>query len=944
MKSFFRNLFFKKNKNLRKEDIQKRTAAQEVIIHDFIKEQQRKPIRESINEEFDNKTGRLELNFYRAIDYFPSSDIMHLEHLETLKIVNYELGDFSFLKNLKKLERLEIENSRIRNLEFLEHTSTLKELVLNRNGIVDIATFPELGNLKVLKLYSNNLVGTFTQLTKFTALEDLSIFSSNLKNVEFLNSLTSLRRLDLSYNEIVDVSPISNLQKLLELKLSSNRIEDISSLFGLKHLIKFDLSNNLVKNNFVLENSNYKNTFIDIYNNKIQSFPLDWYIGFITNIEYIIEMIKNIKNQAVKNQDYPRAADLRDEETKFVRILRSGVPKLSRKDYESNKNFIDDLFLEYMLSNPIESPPIEIIRKGWNEIEAYFQILEKEETDQLYEAKLLIVGEGEAGKTTLARKLVNKNAELPNKESERTEGIDIFSLKVANYHNEEKDFLVHIWDFGGQEIYHATHQFFLTKRSFYILVNNTRTNLTDFNSWLQRISILTDNSPTIIVQNQVANSSTEIDLRGLQSQFSNVLQVYDVDLSNIEDGRFEKLYNAIKFNVQQLDHLGSKLPKQWVLVRRKLEELEKDSPYIYVDEFVKVCNQNRVNGSEQISRLSSFFHDLGVFLHFRDDMILKRIIILQNNWVTKGVYMILDNKEIQKSNGHFNYSTIQQMFLGTLFESFHDEILSLMGKFELCYRIPNRKEIEYVTPQMLPIEKPFFDWNKDDNLVIFYRYDFMPKGMLPRLMVRLYRFIMDINNLAWRNGCVFYFEETTATVIETYGAKKIEIRVKGENIVKLSTLITSELDNLNSSFETLNVDKFIPCNCTLCKSSQNPHYFNYNDLMRRKSRGMKTTIECVISEEDVNYLMLLEGVFGTLKNDDSNKKIYLRKIRNSVGKNDLRTALMYLEKINTEASILLSSRYVKIEKDNYLGLTKDEYYYRELTRIGYDIIRTISDE
>ncbi|WP_347242416.1 hypothetical protein [Nostoc sp. FACHB-888] len=28
-----------------------------------------------------------------------------------------------------------------------------------------------------------------------------------------------------------------------------------------------------------------------------------------------------------------------------------------------------------------------------------------------------------------------------------------------------REFRVNIWDFGGQEIYHATHQFFLTRRS-----------------------------------------------------------------------------------------------------------------------------------------------------------------------------------------------------------------------------------------------------------------------------------------------------------------------------------------------------------------------------------------------------------------------------------------------------------------------------------------------
>ena len=30
------------------------------------------------------------------------------------------------------------------------------------------------------------------------------------------------------------------------------------------------------------------------------------------------------------------------------------------------------------------------------------------------------------------------------------------------------------WDFGGQDIYHATHQFFLTDRSLFLLLWNAR--------------------------------------------------------------------------------------------------------------------------------------------------------------------------------------------------------------------------------------------------------------------------------------------------------------------------------------------------------------------------------------------------------------------------------------------------------------------------------------
>jgi len=51
------------------------------------------------------------------------------------------------------------------------------------------------------------------------------------------------------------------------------------------------------------------------------------------------------------------------------------------------------------------------------------------------------------------------------------------------------------WDFGGQEIYHATHQFFLTRRSLYLLVADDRKEDTDFNYWLEVVGLLSDQSP-----------------------------------------------------------------------------------------------------------------------------------------------------------------------------------------------------------------------------------------------------------------------------------------------------------------------------------------------------------------------------------------------------------------------------------------------------------------
>src|SRR5689334_14345811 len=90
----------------------------------------------------------------------------------------------------------------------------------------------------------------------------------------------------------------------------------------------------------------------------------------------------------------------------------------------------------------------------------YYEQLEREGVDHLYEAKLLLVGEGGAGKTSFARKIRDINYNLRDNEK-TTEGIDVvqWSFPLEN----GQQFRINIWDFGGQEIYHATHQYFLTK-------------------------------------------------------------------------------------------------------------------------------------------------------------------------------------------------------------------------------------------------------------------------------------------------------------------------------------------------------------------------------------------------------------------------------------------------------------------------------------------------
>jgi internalin A len=107
--------------------------------------------------------------------------------------------------------------------------------------------------------------------------------------------------------------------------------------------------------------------------------------------------------------------------------------------------------------NPLVSPPLEIATQGIEAMRQYFAELNSG-TQFLNEVKILVVGDGEAGKTSLVKRLFN---EIFDQAENPTHGINIRGWDVEVGGRKLK---ANIWDFGGQVMQHATHQFFFSKR------------------------------------------------------------------------------------------------------------------------------------------------------------------------------------------------------------------------------------------------------------------------------------------------------------------------------------------------------------------------------------------------------------------------------------------------------------------------------------------------
>jgi hypothetical protein len=115
---------------------------------------------------------------------------------------------------------------------------------------------------------------------------------------------------------------------------------------------------------------------------------------------------------------------------------------------------------------------------------------------------------------------------------------------------------------------------------------------------------------------------------------------------------------------------------------------------------------------------------------------------------------------------------------------------------------------------------------------------------------------------SWRSGAFFEHEqsELLARLASPLG-QEIELRARGPERNALLSVISSDLDALNATFEGLRdkVRKLVPCICSKCRLSITPERYEEGRLQKRKQDG-KFTAECPVSYEDVSVLELLDGL------------------------------------------------------------------------------------
>ncbi len=789
--------------------------------------------------------------------------------LETLILSNgWWKYDFERARETEKKSQNQGEPNQLQSLPTaLSKLSRLKELVFNASEVSDLSPLSTLDKLQELNC-SGTQVSDLSPLAGLANLQILNYYSTQVSDLSPLSSLGNLQILNCSNTQVSDLSPLAGLANLQILNCSDTQVSDLSSLAGLANLQILNCSDTQVSD--LSQLSGLINLQV-LYCFSTQVSDLSPLSGLVnlqlfscrsTQVSDLLPLSGLVNLQILYCSSTP-VSDL----SPILPFIKKGI-KITLKDLLSLNEFGFN-------GCPLTNPPIEIVAQGNEAILDYFAQKKRQGEDYIFEAKALILGKPRAGKTSLTLKIQDENAPLPKFE-ETTKGIDVykwdFDLTPADVAHVlvgktpeqqaqivrkavQEGFRVNLWDFGGQEIYTATHQFFLSNRSLYMIVDAENNETTNWYDWFYQVEKLGNKSPLLVILNKLAGRDCRIsDWTTLKGIFDFIKEKYSIDLSLASDDD-KRTYHTLKADIKRhllhLPHIGDPLPAFWTEIRQiiamELDELKakKAQPFITEARFFEICRpfqqkDPQFNRAAQL-RMSQYFHDIGIYLHFKDDDHLRNLLFLDANWTTDLVYMLLDDPIVRdQKHGRFNQTDIDRIW-GDDYYAIKGQLMHLLRHFGLAFPI-KQQENEFLTPYHLSDDKPSYVLSIHGMPLLELQYkfkQFMPKGMLPQLTVSLSDYIPDVDKI-WRKGVVLQFTKhrTICELTETY-QNEIHIKIYGQERRETLTILMYEVDKILKRFSQLDYAEMIPCNCLVCtqQALANPKFdrtfFPFQDLKER---------------------------------------------------------------------------------------------------------------
>ncbi|CAD5120949.1 DgyrCDS9499 [Dimorphilus gyrociliatus] len=482
----------------------------------------------------------------------------------------------------------------------------------------------------------------------------------------------------------------------------------------------------------------------------------------------------------------------------------------------------------------LKTPPREIASKGEAVIMGYMRRLH-EGSVECRRTKLMLVGLGGAGKTSLIRKMTQSEEDTESEETlpDVTDGIDIKTWKINSIEYS-------IWDFAGQEVYYNTHQFFLTNRAIYFLLWNMRSGYehSGLKFWLSSIACHAPKSPIFIIGSHVDEVEiSELPVEDLKESFPQISGFHYV--STISGQGIQELINDLITETIKEKYMDEKIPVAYLEFEKKLinEKNKKNADNLLdIDKVCKLANECGIIDTWEIFQATEFLHELGSIQHFQNEF-LKSKIIINPQWIIDVMACLISVRQNTIKDGKLLHQDFKRIWPKEKYqEELHTWLLKLTEEFDLTF--PLKGEKASLIPCLLTIDEPtsleqFFKSQLSDNEIrtkMVFNFDYLPSGLCNRAQVRLYQFSDDTN--MWKNGS-FLVKNRHRGVLLKNDEHTIVIDARGPQPDNILFLVYDIFKNLiQETFVGVKYDCYISCKECIHQGSTDPCLIPYTRIKR----------------------------------------------------------------------------------------------------------------
>ncbi|MGH3620902.1 MAG: COR domain-containing protein, partial [Sciscionella sp.] len=529
--------------------------------------------------------------------------------------------------------------------------------------------------------------------------------------------------------------------------------------------------------------------------------------------------------------------------------------------------------------NPLVSPPPEIVAGGSDSVMAFLSARQQGSSAQ-WVSKLLVVGEGGVGKTSLVRALAGQ----PYNEHElTTHGIRIGHLVLDHPERTDVRMLLSTWDFGGQQIYHATHQFFLTNRSLFLLLWNSRLGWEQgrLRYWLDIITARAPESPIVLVATHTEGRPVDLPLDELRREYPRIVESVSVD--NSTGAGVPPLRDRLAAEAVALPLMGSEWPTSWLDAANAVRaEAEK---HVTPQRMFRTMAEAGVRDGTQQSYIATALHELGDILYYADDDELNQAVVLQPEWANEYISKVLDSHHVAEKYGLLSRRHVDELW-SDVDRGMREHFLGMMDRYDLSYRIeanPNG-DVSLVV-ERLPWNPPPLpgEWDElaqrpgSSEIRVIYRLNTMPPGIPTWFIARSHRFS---TNKHWRTGALLRHTDgqNLALLRAQPHHKTVELAVRGPSPTAFFSILDDGLNRTLERFPGLDITRQVPCPCQESTGEPCGELFKYENLRSRLTRvPPREEIECHTSGESVSVYRLLWGLTPIGRDPDRDTLDQIRK-------------------------------------------------------------------